>query len=97
VKFSIPIPHSNPLSTSLTSSLKRLSEAILLVRMGFWSRSRRTIEVRVIFPSVTDDPAMVPSFGTLKVCSTFAWPTTFSLTMASSRPSIASFTSSSAS
>ena len=53
--------------------------------------------MRVILPSVTEEPAMVPSLGTLNVCSTLAWPSTFSLMMASSMPSMASFTSSSAS
>ena len=93
----MPMPHSKPLSTSFTSSLKRRSEAILPVKIGFVSRSRRTIAVRVTLPSVTEEPAMVPSLGTLKSCCTLAWPTTFSRMMASSRPSIASFTSSSAS
>ena len=40
-------------------------------------------------PSVTMQPAMVPTFGVLKICRTSAAPSRTSLNVGSSRPAIA--------
>ena len=60
------------------------------------SRSSRAwvSPARVIRPSVTMQPAMVPNFGTLKMSRTSAMPSRTSLKVGSSSPAIAFFISS---
>ena len=48
-------------------------------------------------PSSTNEPAIVPIFGMVKVSRTSALPSAFSRLTGASRPAIAFFTSSSAS
>ena len=91
-----PMPHSKPALTSETSSLNRRSEPILPSKTTTLSRSRRAwvSPERVIRPSVTMQPAMVPNFGTLNVSRTTAEPIRTSLNVGSSSPVIAFFISS---
>src|SRR5690606_14455291 len=67
LKFARPMPHSKPFVTSETSSLKRLSEAILPVQTTAPSRMSRAwmSPPRVMRPSVTIQPAIVPMRGAL--------------------------------
>ncbi len=64
--------------------------------MTTWSRSRRAwvSPERVMRPSVTMQPAIVPYLGTLKVLRTSATPMRTSLKTGSSSPVIAFFISS---
>ena len=63
-------PHSNPLDTSFTSSLKRFKDPSSPVKITIPSRITRTFEERVIFPSLTIHPAIVPTLVILNVSST---------------------------
>src|SRR6266480_3275022 len=94
LKFSTPMPHSNP---SRTSSLKRLSEARVPSYTSTPSRTTRTRAVRGITPERTKLPAIVPTFAILKIWRTSASPRTTSFRSGASRPAIAAFTSSTAS
>src|SRR5947208_6911090 len=67
LKFSTPMPHSNPSRTSRTSSLKRLSEASLPSDTSTPSRTTRTRAVRGITPARTQLPASVPTLPILKI------------------------------
>src|SRR5213080_1317872 len=90
---SIPMPHSKPSRTSRTSSLKRLSDAMLPSYTSTPSRITRTRDVRGMTPERTKHPAMVPTFAILNVCRTSASPSTTSFFSGVSSPSIAAFTS----
>src|SRR5207245_214569 len=61
------IPHSMPLVTWLASSLKRRSDPTLPLKTTTLSRNRRTSASRLISPSETRQPAMVPTLGMRKV------------------------------
>src|SRR3989454_600589 len=61
LKFSTPIPHSNPSRTSRTSSLKRLREASVPSYTSTPSRTTRTRAVRGMTPERTKLPAIVPT------------------------------------
>src|SRR5216110_3315508 len=97
LKFSIPMPHSKPSRTSRTSSLKRLREPMPPSYTSTPSRITRTRAVRGMTPERTKHPAIVPTFAILNVCRTSASPSTTSFFSGVSRPSIAAFTSSTAS
>src|SRR5881396_2758261 len=97
LKFSMPMPHSKPSRTSRTSSLKRFSEASVPSYTSTPLRITRTRPVRGITPLRTKQPAIVPIFAILKICLTSASPSTTSFFSGASRPSMASFTSSTAS
>ena len=71
LNLSRPIPHSKPLTTSRTSSLNRFKLSIFPSKITTLSRSTRASLFRVIFPSVTYEPATVPTLGTLKVAPNF--------------------------
>ena len=96
LNFSKPMPHSKPALTSETSSLKRRSEPIL----PSWTtdvvaqQARLRSPERVMRPSVTMQPAMVPNFGVLKMSRTCARADATSLNVGSSSPVIAFFISS---
>ena len=94
--LSKPMPHSNPAFTSDTSSLKRRSDPILPSWMTTLSRSSRACvsPERVMRPSSTMQPAIVPNFGVLNVSRTSAEPMRTSLNVGSSSPAIAFFISS---
>src|SRR5467141_743040 len=94
---SMPMPHSKPSRTSRTSSLNRLSDAMLPSYTSTPSRITRTRAVRGMTPERTKHPAMVPILAILNVCRTSASPSTTSFFSGVSRPSIAAFTSSTAS
>ena len=57
MKFSTPMPHSYPVSTSFASSLNRFKEAILPSWMTILSRSTRICALRAIF--TFSDPVVV--------------------------------------
>src|SRR5713101_1980392 len=97
LKFSTPMPHSNPSRTSRTSSLKRLSEARVPSYTSTPSRITRTRAVRGMTPLRTRLPAIVPTLAILKSWRTSASPSTTSRFSGLRRPSIAAFTSSTAS
>src|SRR6266566_4761220 len=97
LKFSTPMPHSNPSRTSRTSSLKRLSEARVPSYTSTPSRTTRTRAVRGMTPERTKLPAIVPTFAILNSWRTSASPRTTSFFSGASRPAIAAFTSSTAS
>src|SRR5881398_781836 len=78
LKFSTPIPHSNPSRTSRTSSLKRLSEASVPSYTSTPSRTTRTRAVRGMTPERTKLPAIVPTFAILNSWRTSASPNTTS-------------------
>src|SRR5690606_12894331 len=59
------IPQSKPALTSLTSSLKRRSESIQPLQCTTWLRSKRTCASRLTTPSVTMQPAILPTRDTL--------------------------------
>ena len=83
--------------TSFTSSLKRLRLASLPWKTGLFARTSLRIDARLITPSITAEPAMVPSLGTLKRFLTSALPIFFSVRIGSSRSSIILITPSSSS
>ena len=94
---SIAIPHSNPVSTVLTSSLKRLSDRIfpsLIISSS--SLTSLTRESLVIVPLSTWDPAIKPIFGILNASLTIASPTISSTRSGFKSPSTANFRSSTA-
>src|SRR2546430_8180074 len=97
LKFSTPMPHSNPSRTSRTSSLKRLSQASVPSYTSTPSRTTRTRAVRGMTPERTKLPAIVPTFAILNSWRTSASPNTTSFFSGASRPAIAAFTSSTAS
>src|SRR6267378_5557906 len=97
LKFSMPMPHSNPSRTSRTSSLKRLSDDSVPSYTSTPLRTMRTRPVRGMTPLRTKHPAIVPILAILKICRTSASPSTTSFFSGARRPSIASFTSSTAS
>src|SRR5467141_3064978 len=97
LKFSMPIPHSKPSRTSLTSSLNRFNDANVPSYTSTPLRMTRTRPVRGITPLRTKQPAIVPILAILKIWRTSASPSTTSFFSGASRPSIASFTSSTAS
>src|SRR5438445_12777189 len=78
LKFSTPIPHSNPSRTSPTSSLNRLSEDSVPSYTSTPSRTTRTRPVRGMTPERTKLPAIVPTFAILKSWRTSASPNTTS-------------------
>ena len=59
------MPHSKPSATSLASSLKRFRLAMESSQMTIPSRTRRSWASRVILPSVTRQPATVPTLEIL--------------------------------
>src|SRR6267378_6732310 len=97
LKFSMPMPHSNPSRTSRTSSLNRFNDARVPSYTSTPLRITRTRPVRGITPLRTKHPAIVPILAILKICRTSASPSTTSFFSGARRPSIASFTSSTAS
>src|SRR3974390_1135135 len=58
--------HSKPALASRTASLKRLSDSSSPVQITTLSRSRRALALRLTRPSSTMQPAIVPTFATLK-------------------------------
>src|SRR6266511_2064981 len=96
-KFSMPMPHSKPSRTSRTSSLNRFNDAKVPSYTSTPLRMTRTRPVRGITPLRTKQPAIVPILAILKIWRTSASPSTTSFFSGASRPSIASFTSSTAS
>src|SRR5204863_4067668 len=93
LKFSTPIPHSNPSRTSRTSSLKRLSEDSVPSYTSTPSRTTRTRAVRGMTPERTKLAAIVPTSASLNNSRTSASPRTTSFRSGASRPAIAAFTS----
>ena len=90
------MPHSKPDATSLTSSLKRLSDPIRPVHTVSPSRCSRTLAARGMLPEVSMQPHTTPDFESLKTWRTSAVPSTTSLSSGLSMPSSACFTSSTA-
>src|SRR3984957_17439578 len=68
------MPHSWPAVTSRASSLKRLSCESLPSWMTTLSRMRRTLAPRSTMPSVTRQPATLPTFETLNTSRMIALP-----------------------
>src|SRR3989475_7996999 len=93
LKFSTPIPPSNPSRTSRTSSLKRLSEDSVPSYTSTPSRTTRTRAVRGMTPERTKLPAIVPTFAILNSWRTSASPKTTSFFSGASRPAIAALRS----
>src|SRR5215510_12247898 len=82
------MPHSCPAATSRASSLKRLSCESLPSWITTLSRSSRTLAPRSTLPSVTRQPAMLPTFDTLKISRICALPSSVSRIDGASRPDI---------
>ena len=91
------MPHSKPCSTSRASSLNRFSDAMRPLNTSTLSRTRRTSAVRLIFPCVTWQPAIVPMREILKTLRTSTVPICSSFSSGLSMPSIAERISSTAS
>src|SRR6267154_2388578 len=68
------MPHSWPATTSRASSLKRLSWLSLPSWITTLSRIRRTFAPRSTLPSVTRQPAILPTFETRKISRIRALP-----------------------
>src|ERR1043166_4195703 len=68
------MPHSWPATTSRASSLKRLSCDSLPWWTTTLSRMRRTLAPRCTTPSVTRQPATLPTFEMLKISRISALP-----------------------
>src|SRR6266542_1084892 len=68
------MPHSWPATTSRASSLKRLSWESLPSCTTTLSRIRRTLAPRSTTPSVTRQPATLPTLETLKISRMVALP-----------------------
>src|ERR1041385_4648796 len=65
LKFSTPMPHSNPSRTSRTSSLNRFNDANVPSYTSTPSRTTRTRPVRGITPLRTKLPPIVPTLAIL--------------------------------
>src|ERR1039457_1687026 len=72
--FSNDMPHSCPAVTSRASSLKRFSVASLPSWITTLSRIKRTFAPRSTLPSVTRQPAILPTFETAKISRISALP-----------------------
>ena len=71
----MPIPHSYPSRTSVTSSLNRRSDStVRLSDTTTPSRTRRALLPRLIVPERTMLPAMLPARGTRKTSLISAVP-----------------------
>src|SRR5260370_10308859 len=87
------MPHSWPDCTSFTSSLKRFSVDSLPSCTTTLSRIRRTLAPRSTVPSVTRQPATLPTLEILNTSRIRALPSMVSRSVGANRPDIAFFTS----